>query len=174
MFLKQNRTLKTRHGFTLIEVVVVVAIIAVVIGISMPSILSWRDNLQYRQIGSDFAAAIRDARSRAVAGNKQYEVELTATTYRVREGNKSVASSTWTTPTALSLPTGTSFVFSHSRIIANPNGTLFFDNTTADPVFGSSAVSTTIQVQNTLVNPAVTRYEIGLSQVGKVTQKRKD
>jgi prepilin-type N-terminal cleavage/methylation domain-containing protein len=169
MYNEYKNSLNGQQGFTLIEVVVVVAIIALVLAISVPSFLSWRENMQYRQVSSDLTAAVRDARSKAISRYKQHEVVLTGNSYTVRAGDRSVASAVWTTLYTVSTPAGVGLNSPDSRIIANPNGTLFFDNTAVDPVFGSSAVSIVVSVQNTA---AVTRYEVGLSQIGKVSQKR--
>ena len=62
------------HGFTLLEVLVVIAMLVVVAGISLPLLASAMQRAQARGAGQILAAAIRDARMRAVSTGWQYRV----------------------------------------------------------------------------------------------------
>lgn len=65
-----------RRGFTLIELMVVVAIMGVILGISIPAFRSIKEKAPLEQAISDVEAACRTARSRAILGKRVMEVYL--------------------------------------------------------------------------------------------------
>ncbi|HXY55169.1 MAG TPA: GspH/FimT family pseudopilin [Nitrospirota bacterium] len=89
-------------GYTVIEMVVVIAIISTITAIALPPYVQWRQSVQYRSTARSIAAMMRDARSRAISNNSQYRVEFQTPTaavaqYRMTQGNLSSNSSTWNT-----------------------------------------------------------------------------
>lgn len=161
-----RNSLLQHTGFSLVELIVVMAIIVIIMAISLPSFISWRESQQYRQAGNELAAALRAARSKSITTNRQVELEFSGNTYRTRDGNRALASTSWTATPWVTLQTGVSLVSPNSRIIANPNGTFFFDSTAADPLFASSATAMTVMIQKT--STAEDRYGIDLSQAGRI------
>ena len=88
-----------RKGFTLLEVIVVVAIIATIVAISFPAIISWRENTLYRDQAQTFLGAMFQAKSLAVSSNLQARVEFDIgnSRYRVTQGDRAEKSTTWDT-----------------------------------------------------------------------------
>lgn len=157
------------RGFTLVELVVVIALVALMVSAALPALVEWQGSLKYKEVSKGLAVAIRTARSTAITTNRQVEIEFVGNTYRTRIGNRAIASTVWSDTAWISLPTGVGLSTPNSRVIANPNGTLFFTSATnATAVFASVASNINVSVQNTSVTPAVNRYNVGLSQTGKI------
>jgi type II secretion system protein H len=87
------------RGFSLIELLVVVAVIGIMAAIALPSFFTWSTTLKYRDTALGIAAKSRLARANAVTKNLQTRVELDVNgkQYRVTEGNSPSSSTTWTT-----------------------------------------------------------------------------
>jgi general secretion pathway protein H len=60
-----------RQGFTLIELLVVLAIMAMVLLIAMPPVLSVIPKMEAKSGAREVAAALREARSRAILSNSE-------------------------------------------------------------------------------------------------------
>ena len=58
-------------GFTLIELIVVVAVVSLVTAVTIPGMVAWREGFQLRQATLELLAAVRRARIGAVKGNKK-------------------------------------------------------------------------------------------------------
>ncbi|WP_084201349.1 pilus assembly FimT family protein [Geobacter pickeringii] len=127
---------KNINGFTLTEVIVVTAIIAIVASIAAPSIIYWQRNLKAKQAARSIVSTIREARERAISTNTQYSVQVTPSSneYVMKRGNRR-----YNTPFSnFSTVTGYDFVIDQSTLIrggdcismnnlyvqANPNGSL--------------------------------------------------
>lgn len=156
-------------GFTLIELVIVIAVVAIMAAAGLPPLLQWRESLRYKEVSKGLVAALRTARSTAITTNRQVELEFVGNTYRTRTGNRAIASTAWSNTTWVALPTGVGLSAPNSRVIANPNGTLFFTSVSeATAVFSSVSTTMAVSVQNISVTPAVSRYNVGLSQTGRI------
>lgn len=156
-------------GFTLVELLVVIAMMAVMMALAVPSYRSWQANAQYRQAANGIVAALRSARSTAISTNRQIELEISDSAYRTLTGNRAIASTVWTAGAWTTMPSGVGLKSANSRSILNPNGTILFANSLADPVFTSSDTSLTIFVQDSAVNPVVDKFGVDLRQSGKIT-----
>jgi prepilin-type N-terminal cleavage/methylation domain-containing protein len=75
---KSGEGLALQAGFTLAELLVVVAIIMVVGGLSIPSLTRTIDNARLKGAAQTLAAAYQDARIRAAQNNTSYEVLVSA------------------------------------------------------------------------------------------------
>lgn len=59
--------MRRRHGFTLIEIATVLALLGVLMAVAMPPLVGWRDGLAVRAARDDLATALARARIAAVA-----------------------------------------------------------------------------------------------------------
>lgn len=73
---KSRKQFASQAGFTLTELLVVVAIISVVVGLSIPNFARSIDNAKLKAATQKLAAVYQDARLRATQNNTPYEVLL--------------------------------------------------------------------------------------------------
>ncbi len=90
---------KDEQGFTIIEMMVTVAIIAIMVGIAIPSVLAWMPAANLKDAAFDLRTAMIRARSLAVNEGIEYRVafDVDSQTYTVDKGNLSSGSTAWTT-----------------------------------------------------------------------------
>lgn len=101
-----------QDGFTLIEMMVTVAIIAVMVGVAIPSVLAWMPAANLKDGAFDIKSAMIRARSAAVNEGVEHRVFVNPAnqTYTMDRGNLSSGSTAWTTVVGpYSLPTGIQF-----------------------------------------------------------------
>ncbi len=77
-----HRPTHSSRGFTLMELLVVIAIVAILATVAIFSISASRSQRAMQEWTSDVAAVMREARSRAASSGQRYAVELTPTTAR--------------------------------------------------------------------------------------------
>lgn len=82
-------------GFTLLELVVVVAMLGLLTAIAMPSYAFWREQAVYRKVARELASALRETRSRAIQSNLEHrlEVDLKQKRFRLTHGDRPANSS---------------------------------------------------------------------------------
>lgn len=161
------------EGFTFVEIITVLGIIALMLAISLPSISDWRKNLNYRQVARQITGMLGEARGRAINDNLQYMVVVDplASNYQIYKGNQTYNSSY--TAIAQSLinaqadvtlrkgSDGTSIVPVYIQF--NPNGTAKF-----------AAADGTVSDNNISVNDKTRQvYLITVTPTGRVTLQRK-
>ncbi len=85
-------------GFSLVEVLVVVAILTIIAAIAVPSVSNWLSSLKYKETAWDILSKSRLARQLAITKNREHRVEfdMDGRRYRVTEGNEPSGSTAWT------------------------------------------------------------------------------
>ena len=91
--------LECRKGFTLMEVVVVLAIVAIVAAFSIPALTTWRTNALYQEEARVFLGAMFKAKSLAVSSNlqSQLEFDIGNNRYRLTQGDRAENSNNFDT-----------------------------------------------------------------------------
>lgn len=66
--------LRKNKGFSLIELIIVIAILAIVLAIAAPNFMAYRDNSNLKEATRDISSDIQLYKQRAVSENKQYRM----------------------------------------------------------------------------------------------------
>ncbi len=85
-------------GFSLVEVLVIVAIVGLIAAIAIPNISVWLRSMKYKETAWDILSKSRLARQLAITRNREHRVEfdIDGRRYRVTQGNASSGSTSWT------------------------------------------------------------------------------
>lgn len=85
------------NGFTLTEVLVVIALIAVLTAVALPPFTAWRQNMICRQGANEIATALKGAKSKAITTNLQHRVALVSAncSYQIGRGDSAYRSTGW-------------------------------------------------------------------------------
>lgn len=178
-----NQRCFVTKGFTLMELIVAIAIMAIVMAIAIPSFVSWRENMQYRQAGRELVTFIRTARSSAISTNRQQRIEINIAnrSYHLRPGERA-ANSGWALAAGADvlMPSSRTGIASigiinntrvYDLIVCNPNGTMQFTGNTAPPA-ETAVVITIFDNQTALIaSQNSQRYRIDLTQTGRIAGK---
>jgi prepilin-type N-terminal cleavage/methylation domain-containing protein len=133
----------SQRGFTLLEMVIVLAIVGIALAIATPSLVTWRNQLYFRQASRNCTTLLRQARSLSMALNRQHYVVFKPyssaghgkfASFLIRRSvdpsnmtfaNYSCVQSSGTNP-AVSLQGTTSSPMANFGFTFNPNGTALF------------------------------------------------
>jgi prepilin-type N-terminal cleavage/methylation domain-containing protein len=89
---------RTQSGFSLIEVMVTMAIIGILTAIAIPSYLSWKPGYKLRDSVSQVRGDLNRAKMRAIETRKQCQIVFPADgsgTYQINDGNRMMNSNDW-------------------------------------------------------------------------------
>lgn len=113
---------RNNDGFTLVEMMLVLAIIGILMAISAPSIMTWARMAEYRGVAQEVDSALRQARSRSIASNLEHRIVFFVgggrQRFRLEEGN----SGTWTTLRQWEVPATVKLTGNLTPLGFNPNG----------------------------------------------------
>lgn len=141
-------------GYTMTELMVAMLIVCVLSALAIPSIVQWRQNLEFRKTTRDLVSVLREAKSRSLKTNLEHRVEYATTNkqYRMTQGNRSNNSTSWNAVVYdwTDIPQGV-------RIDANVNSIQMNTNGTAN--------GGTIRVQNDALK---TIYEVRVARTGRI------
>ena len=108
------------NGFSLIELMIVSGIIAVLAGISVPSIAAAMKQYEVTQASQEVAAAIRSARVQAVGKNQQLHIHFEAEA----RSSQLLDAADMAVGSLLYLPSGTEFVDADTDVEFSTSGRL--------------------------------------------------
>lgn len=165
-----------RHdgGFTLLEVVIVVAVMGILVAVALPPFVNWRNTLGYRQTARGMTAMLREARSRAVTRNVQQMVVFkpNSSSYTMLQGSRAYNTPApgWT-PLEIQKPSRNVAIRSGNgappqanvSVQFNPNGTVRL----ADRNGGQSDGTITVS------DGTAEQFQLTITPSGMITVKKK-
>jgi len=162
-------------GFTLTEMVIVLALILALIAIAIPSIVTWRINMSFKQTASQMTELLRDARSRTVSDSIQYKVVFkpNSSSYKMLRSQKAYNSAAadykyivqgYTVPAGVTMRSYSSGTSTQNVSIEfKPNGTANLSGPGGSTTDG-----------NICVNDGTKRkYLISVAQTGRISMLKK-
>jgi prepilin-type N-terminal cleavage/methylation domain-containing protein len=159
-------TRQSERGVTLIELVVVMAIIAIMALFMAPSIGEWAAGFRLRGATKDLADTLQLARLKAISTRNQYRVQLTINDGSAAESFVLQAGPSWNNDGAsITLPTGVNI----DNIDGTNTGTVtrtFNTNGTATGWAAGNVTSTIF-----LENQRNDKYHVIISQTGMVRMR---
>jgi prepilin-type N-terminal cleavage/methylation domain-containing protein len=116
---------KNQKGVTLLELVVVFAIIAITAVLVIPNLGSWLTNYRLRSAARDVTSTLRTAQMRSVSNNLFYRVEFTGSSYTLTRSTSELRADPWDNEgVAQTLPSGISIKsnsFAGNKALFRPN-----------------------------------------------------
>jgi len=143
-----------KRGVTLIELVIVFAIIAIGAVLMVPNMGAWLPNYRLRSATRDIVSTMRVAQMRAVSNNMEYQVSIAGGSYTLQRNTLGL----WVDEgEAKTLPTGVTI---NNNTFINPNNNpLFRPNSSSNG--GSLVLGNTKGTQRTItVLPSTGRISI--------------
>lgn len=94
------------RGFTLVEVLIAMVIMAIVLAFAYPAFSQWIANAQYKEAARSLSSILRDARAKAIATNFEHRVsvDMDASRFVIERGDRSGGSAAWTSEGVYDFP----------------------------------------------------------------------
>jgi type IV fimbrial biogenesis protein FimT len=68
--------MKHQKGFTAIELMVTIGVLSIMSAVSLPNMMSWKENLKLRDSASEFFYAIQESRMKAIRENALVVIDI--------------------------------------------------------------------------------------------------
>jgi type IV fimbrial biogenesis protein FimT len=81
-----NKILKTATGFTLLETMIVLAIVAILVAAAVPNVLAWLSNYRLKAAASDLYANMQKAKSEALKRNCDVGITFSTVAFPAQGG----------------------------------------------------------------------------------------
>ncbi|MCD6527609.1 MAG: prepilin-type N-terminal cleavage/methylation domain-containing protein [Desulfuromonas sp.] len=90
--------MKNAQGYTLMELVLIIAIMGILMAFALPALGVFRSNASEKEAARQVFAALRNARILAISHNVEYQLafDLDSSSYWLERGNRASNSATWT------------------------------------------------------------------------------
>lgn len=75
--------MKGNHGFTLLELLVVIGIVGILMALSAPAVIEWRRDSQFKEAAQLAASMLRQAKGQAINVNQRVRVDFNLVTKNV-------------------------------------------------------------------------------------------
>jgi|GEM_PF-810400 type II secretion system protein H len=130
--IKGNLHISYFLGFTITEMLVVLAIIGILIGVAGPSLLRWRDSFEVKNSVREIQMTLQLARMKAITQGVEYRVvvDLERETFQLERGDQAEGSTHWqsegklfTLPAGVDIASVNSYTTGKRNKQFNPNGT---------------------------------------------------
>jgi len=115
----------TRHGaggFTLVELLIAIAIAAILMAIAVPSFRTMSRNMAVRGAADEFVAGVQFARSEAIRTNQTISLTLAGRTWQALDGNDAVLREGVYSDQINAQDTARSFTFTPTGMITSDAG----------------------------------------------------
>ncbi len=166
---------KKKDGFSLMEVIVAIAIMAILFAIALPPFLEWRRNLVYKQAAKQITSVLSEARSMAITRNLQHMVVINPVTnsYQMTRGDRSFGTTSFgyaaivaqnNFPAGVTIRSGDGGTLSDNvNVQFNANGTAVLSDPDGNPSNGNVWVT----------NAGVPKYRINVATTGRISLEKK-
>ena len=110
-----------KKGITLMELIIVMAIIAIGAVLMVPNIGAWLPNYRLKSAARDIVSTMRVAQMKAVTSNVEYRVSFVGNSYVIERGpGWASEGGTQDLPSGIGINSST---FVDGRVVFNPSGT---------------------------------------------------
>jgi type II secretion system protein H len=165
-----HRCIAREKGFTMVELVIVIAIVAIMMAISVPSFVDWRRNANYRKTSNEITSLLREARSAAVSKGLQQMVVFkpNSSSYQLQDFN--IAASSFNAPSQkLFAPRDVTIRSSLDGTSTANMSVIFNNNGTANITGPDGSMSGNVSVNDS----GTQKYLVSVMQTGKVSSQKK-